>query len=99
MACDGQGRLYAMSEAQDTLLVFDDPQTQDVPNMALASGGIKSHLVTLTADAEWAYGVHLLSNTVTKLHPRNPTIVPIAVNASPPVSEITEIVPLAVFET
>ena len=79
MACDGQGRLYAMSEAQDTLLVFDDPRQQDVPNMAVPSGGIKTHLVTLSADAEWAYGVHLLSNTVTKFHPRNPTVAPLAV--------------------
>jgi DNA-binding beta-propeller fold protein YncE len=83
MACDGQGRLYAMSEAQDTLLVFDDPRTQDVPNMAVPSGGIKTHLVTLTADAEWAYGVHLLSNTVTKFHPRNPTVAPQAVLPGP----------------
>ena len=50
MACDGQGRLYAMSEAQDTLLVFDDPQAQDVPNLAVPSGGIKTHLVTLTVE-------------------------------------------------
>src|SRR5205823_7476207 len=41
------------------------------------------HLVTLTADAEWAYGVHLLSNTVTKFHPRNPTIAPLAVLPGP----------------
>jgi len=83
MACDGQGRLYAMSEAQDTLLVFDDPQTQEVPNLAVASGGIKTHLVTLTADANWAYGVHLLSNTVTRFHPRNPTVAPVAVMPGP----------------
>ena len=83
MACDGAGRLYAMSEAQDTLLVFDDPQRQDVPNMAVPSGGIKTHLVTLTADAEWAFGVHLLSNTVTKFHPRNPTLAPVAVMPGP----------------
>ncbi|HUG23316.1 YncE family protein [Piscinibacter sp.] len=83
MACDGQGRLYAMSEAQDTLLVFDDPREQDVPNMAVPSGGIKTHLVTLTGDAEWAYGVHLLSNTVTKFHPRNPTVAPLAVLPGP----------------
>jgi YVTN family beta-propeller protein len=83
MACDGQGRLYAMSEAQDTLLVFDDPQAQDVPNMAVPSGGIKTHLVTLAADAQWAYGVHLLSNTVTKFHPRNPVVAPIAVMPGP----------------
>ncbi|KQW00834.1 YncE family protein [Rhizobacter sp. Root1221] len=83
MACDGQGRLYAMSEAQDTLLVFDDPQVQDVPNMAVPSGGIKTHLVTLSADAQWAYGVHLLSNTVTRFHPRNPTVAPVAVLPGP----------------
>lgn len=79
MACDGHGRLYAMSEANDTLLVFDQPGEQEVPNMAVSSGGIKTHLVTLTADAEWAYGVHLLSNTVTKFHPRNPTVAPVTV--------------------
>jgi DNA-binding beta-propeller fold protein YncE len=83
MACDGEGRLYAMSEAQDTLLVFERPQQQEVPNMAVPSGGIKTHLVTLTADAQWAYGVHLLSNTVTKFHPRNPTVAPRAVLPGP----------------
>ncbi|HSV82177.1 MAG TPA: YncE family protein [Ramlibacter sp.] len=83
MGCDAQGRLYAMSEADDTLLVFDHPESQDVPNMAVPSGGIKTHLVTLTADAEWAYGVHLLSNTVTRFHPRNPTVAPRAVLPGP----------------
>ncbi len=83
MACDGEGRLYAMSEAQDTLLVFDRPEQQEVPNMAVPSGGIKTHLVTLTADAQWAYGVHLLSNTVTKFHPRNATVAPQAVLPGP----------------
>jgi YVTN family beta-propeller protein len=83
MACDGQGRLYAMSEADDTLLVFDKPGQQEMPNMAIPSGGIKTHLVTLTADAEEAYGVHLLSNTVTKFHPRDPTVVPVAVMPGP----------------
>jgi len=83
MACDGQGRLYAMSEANDTLLVFDDPEHQEVPNLALPSGGVKTHLVTLTADAEWAYAVHLLSSTVTKFHPRNPAIAPRAVLPGP----------------
>ena len=83
MACDHEGRLYAMSEAQDTLLVFDDPRRQDVPNMAVPSGGIKTHLVTLTADAQWAFGVHLLSNTVTKFHPRDPSVAPRAVLPGP----------------
>lgn len=83
MACDAAGRLYAMSEAQDTLLVFDTPRVQTVPNMAVPSGGIKTHLVTLSADAERAYGVHLLSNTVTRFHPRNPTVAPLAVLPGP----------------
>jgi DNA-binding beta-propeller fold protein YncE len=83
MACDADGRLYAMSEAHDTLLVFDDPRSQEVPNMALPSGGIKTHLVTLTADAQTAFGVHLLSNTVTKFHPRDATVAPRAVMPGP----------------
>jgi YVTN family beta-propeller protein len=72
-----------MSEASDTLLVFDRPREQEVPNIAVPSGGIKTHLVTLTRDASVAYGVHLLSNTVTKFHPRNPTVAPLAVMPGP----------------
>lgn len=83
MACDAAGRLYAMSEAQDTLLVFDRPREQEVPQMAVPSGGIKTHLVTLSADAERAFGVHLLSNTVTRLHPRDATVAPRAVMPGP----------------
>lgn len=83
MAADAQGRLYAMSEAHDTLLVFDRPDEQFVPNMAVPSGGIKTHLVTLTRDAERAYGVHLLSNTVTKFHPRDATVPAVAVMPGP----------------
>jgi len=83
MACDAAGRLYAMSEAQDTLLVFDRPREQDVPHLAVPSGGIKTHLVTLDAQAETAYGIHLLSNTVTRFHPRDATVAPRAVMPGP----------------
>ena len=83
MASDASGRLYAMSEANDMLLVFDHPREQDVPNMAVPSGGVKTHLVTLTRDASRAYGVHLLSNTVTQFHPRDATIAPRAVMPGP----------------
>ncbi|TKC88027.1 YncE family protein [Trinickia terrae] len=83
MATDAEGRLYAMSEADNLLLVFDHPTRQDVPNMAIPSGGIKTHLVTLTRDARTAYGVHLLSNTVTKFHPRDATVPALAVMPGP----------------
>lgn len=83
MASDADGRLYAMSEAHDMLLVFDRPREQLVPNMAIPSGGVKTHLVTLTRDASRAYGVHLLSNTVTRLHPRDATVPPRAVMPGP----------------
>ncbi|CAB3750599.1 hypothetical protein B7G54_06045 [Burkholderia puraquae] len=83
MASDRDGRLYAMSEAHDMLLVFDEPTRQPVPNMAVPSGGVKTHLVTLTRDASRAYGVHLLSNTVTQFHPRDATVAPRAVMPGP----------------
>ena len=82
MASDSAGRLYAMSEANDMLLVFDRPREQDVPNMAVPSGGVKTHLVTLTRDARCAYGVHLLSNTITQFHPRDATVAPRAAASS-----------------
>lgn len=83
MACDAQGRLYAMSEANDTLLVFEHPREQDVPHLAVPSGGIKTHLVTLTPDAGTAFGIHLLSNTVTRFHPRDAAVAPQAVTPGP----------------
>lgn len=83
MASDRDGRLYAMSEAHDMLLVFDEPTKQPVPNMAVPSGGVKTHLVTLTRDATRAYGVHLLSNTVTQFQPRDATVAPRAVMPGP----------------
>lgn len=83
MASDSEGRLYAMSEANDMLLIFDRPGDQDVPNMAVPSGGVKTHLVTLTREANSAYGVHLLSNTVTRFHPRDATVTPRSVMPGP----------------
>ncbi|AXL49589.1 hypothetical protein DSC91_001463 [Paraburkholderia caffeinilytica] len=83
MASDHDGRLYAMSEANDMLLVFDRPREQTVPNLAVPSGGVKTHLVTLTRDASRAYGVHLLSNTVTQFDPRDATVTPRAVMPGP----------------
>lgn len=83
VACDAQGRFYAMSEADNVLLSFDDPLQQRVPDMAVSSGGIKTHLFALTSDASTAFGVHLLSNTVTRFHPRDAAVAPIAVSPGP----------------
>lgn len=83
LACDREGRLYVMSEGSDVLMTFDDPTRQVAPNIAVPSGGIKTHLFALNADASVAWGVHLLSNTVTRFHPRDATVVPRAVMPGP----------------
>lgn len=79
LAMDQRDRLYALSEADSTLLIFDDPTASDVPDRAVPSGGYKSHLVALTADGETAFALNLLSNTVTKLKPHDPTFAPVPI--------------------
>ena len=76
LAMDEQGRLYVLSEGDSTLLIFDAPQERDVPDRAIPSGGYKSHLVALTRDGETAFALNLLSNTVTRLKPQDPTQAP-----------------------
>ncbi|HSV53414.1 MAG TPA: YncE family protein [Burkholderiaceae bacterium] len=80
---DGQGRLFVMSEAHNTLLRFSDPLACQVPDLAVPSGGYKTHLFALTRDAETAYALNLLSNTVTKIKPNDPTFAPVAVMPGP----------------
>ncbi|WP_233259576.1 YncE family protein [Ramlibacter sp. WS9] len=80
---DGQGRLFVMSEAHNTLLRFSDPLARQVPDLAVASGGHKTHLFALTRDAETAYALNLLSNTVTKIKPNDPAFQPVAVVPGP----------------
>lgn len=77
LGIDNQNRLYAMSEASGTLLRFSNPLTQTAPDLAVPSGGYKSHLFALTKDGETAFSVNLLSNTVCKIKPNNPTFAPI----------------------
>lgn len=72
MQMDKRGRLYALSEEKSTLLVLEDPATEDAPRRAVPSGGIKSHLFSLAADGETAFSMNLLSHTVTKLRPWEP---------------------------
>lgn len=76
LALDDQGRLYVLSEADSTLLIFDEPERRDVPDRAVPSGGYKSHLVALSRDGATAFALNLLSNTVTRLAPQDPTRAP-----------------------
>lgn len=83
LTVDSQGRLFVMSEAHNTLLRFSDPLHRHVPDLAVASGGYKTHLFALTQDAETAFALNLLSNTVTKIRPNDPTFVPLAMVPGP----------------
>lgn len=78
LGLDDRDRLYAMSEGHSTLLLFSDPLNQTAPDLAVASGGYKTHLFALSRDGETAYGINLLSNTVSKFKPRDPTFAPVA---------------------
>lgn len=75
---DKHDRLYALSEERATLLVLDEPLTDEAPRRAVPSGGIKSHLFALTEDGETAYCMNLLSHTVTKVKPWDPLAHPLA---------------------
>ncbi|MGA3800732.1 MULTISPECIES: YncE family protein [Pseudomonas] len=77
LAMDQQDRLYVLSEGHSTLLIFDQPQLRNVPDRAIPSGGYKSHLMALTRDGETGFALNLLSNTVTRLKPQDPTIAPL----------------------
>lgn len=46
LAMDALDRLYVLSEANSTLLIFDQPDRSDVPDRAIPSGGYKSHPAT-----------------------------------------------------
>ena len=82
LTVDAEGRLYVMSEAHNTLLRFSDPVNRHVPDLAVPSGGYKTHLFALTKDAQTAYALNLLSNTVTKIKPNDPTFTPVAMVSS-----------------
>lgn len=77
LAMDYQDRLYVLSEGNSTLLIFDQPHLRDVPDRAIPSGGYKSHLVAMTRNGETAFALNLLSNTITRLKPQDPTIAPL----------------------
>ncbi|MEH3144389.1 MAG: hypothetical protein PGN34_03345 [Methylobacterium frigidaeris] len=76
---DGRGRLLVLSEDRDVLLGFDAPAEAERPDRAVATGGIKGHLFSLTGDGETAFVANLLSNTVTRVRPFDPAAAPRAV--------------------
>jgi len=80
MQVDDQDRLYVLSEEKATLLVIDNPETDNAPTKAVNTGGIKSHLFALTHDGKTAYTMNLLTHTVSKIAPHDATIAPILCN-------------------
>ncbi|QND50783.1 YncE family protein [Phyllobacterium sp. 628] len=74
---DGSDRLHVLSEAANVMLRFDDPISATAPSRAVITGGLKSHLFTLSHDGQWAYCMNLLSHTVTKISPGDATVVPV----------------------
>lgn len=69
VACDGLGRLYALAEAEDVLLVMDNPKTAHGPDHILPTGGKKGHLLVVTKDGKTAFTSNLASHTISWLHP------------------------------
>lgn len=78
LAADQQGRLYALSEADGVLLVFDDPRATRSPSRAVVTGGLKSHLVCVARDGSFAFCMNLLTHTVTRVSPHDATVAPVA---------------------
>ncbi len=77
MGIDRRDRVYALSEEKATLLGFDDPATATAPTRAVHTGGIKTHLFSLTGDGERAYVTALLSHTVSLVRPHDATAPPV----------------------
>lgn len=78
---DARGRVYALSERDNMLLVFEAPWVSLTPARAVPSGGVKSHLFVLTGDGQRAYVTSLLSHTVTLVHPYDASRPPRAAHA------------------
>ncbi|NUT14349.1 MAG: YncE family protein [Cupriavidus sp.] len=78
---DALGRVYALSERDNMLLVFEAPAARQTPDRAVPSGGVKSHLFVLSRDGQRAYVTSLLSHTVTLVHPHDATRAPLAAHA------------------
>ncbi|SMC60523.1 YncE family protein [Kibdelosporangium aridum] len=74
---DASDRLYVLSEEKATLIGFDAPIT--APSRAVNTGGIKTHLFSITRDGQRAYVTGLLSHTVSLVRPYDAAIAPVLV--------------------
>ncbi|MFT8243842.1 YncE family protein [Roseomonas sp. BN140053] len=79
MALDSRDRLYALSEEKAVLLSIDEPLNATAPSSAVAAGGLKTHLFSLSRDGERAFVTGLLSNTATLVRPRDASVAPVSV--------------------
>ncbi len=79
MGIDAKDRLYALSEEKAVLLGFDNPRTDQAPTRAVPTGGIKTHLFSLSRDGERAYVTGLLSHTVSLVRPHDAAAAPVVV--------------------
>ncbi|MGX7708394.1 YncE family protein [Methylobacterium sp. Gmos1] len=73
---DAKDRLFVLSEDRDVLLGFDAPERAERPDRAVATGGLKGHLFSLSRDGETAYVANILSNTVSRVRPFAPADAP-----------------------
>lgn len=77
MGIDQRDRVYALSEDRGVLLGFDDPRKDSAPSRAVATGGVKTHLFSLSRDSERAYVTGLLSHTVSLVRPHDAAVPPV----------------------
>lgn len=83
LQCDEAGRLFVLAEANDILLVVDEPKAERQASRAIATGGIKGHIVVVTASGETAFCANLLSHTVTRVAPFSPAASPVIIAPGP----------------
>jgi DNA-binding beta-propeller fold protein YncE len=76
VACDGLGRLYALAEAEDVLLVMENPKTAEAPDRILPTGGKKGHLLVVTKDGGTVFTSNLASHTISHIDIENSNVPP-----------------------
>jgi len=74
---DHRDRVYALSEHDNMLVVFDTPTADGAVTRAVPTGGVKSHLFVIRRDGAAAYVTHLGSHTVTRIDPHDPARAPL----------------------
>ena len=78
VAFDGSGRLYILSEGQNTLLIAPDPLTGKI-TQRIATGGHGSHILSVTHDGGVVFSSNMESNSVSALFPNTPDRPPVVI--------------------